>query len=159
MKRLITATIFAAAIGAGYAHSQAATAKPGNCAVWSEEAAKTVKADSRFESDLKTEVATALETFATAQRKIMADGMAKTYADSKAFGWDKAKVDEMIAQNETTMRKSFRTSTMEENKLYMDHLMAINNCIQANPSDSQYGMSRASFIATLEKTIPIVRGG
>jgi hypothetical protein len=159
MKKLITAAFFATTLTAGYAQAQSATAKPGNCAVWSEEAAKTVRADARFDAALKTEVASALDTFAKAQRKIMADGMAKTYADSKTFGWDKAKVDEMIAKNETAMRKGFRTSTMEENKLYMDHLMAINNCIQANPSDSQYGMSRASFIATLEKTIPIVRGG
>lgn len=159
MKKLVTAAIFATTFAAGYAQAQSAEAKPGNCAVWSEEAAKTVRADARFDAELKTEVADALDTFAKAQRKIMAGGMAKTYADSKAFGWDKAKVDQMIAQNEDAMRAGFRTSTMEENKLYMDHLMAINNCIQANPNDNQYGMSRADFIASLEKTIPIVRGG
>lgn len=40
---------------------------------------------------------TAFETFGAAQRKVMADDMDKTYADSAAFGWDKAKVDAMIA--------------------------------------------------------------
>lgn len=157
MKKMMTAAIIAGALCAG--HATADATKPGNCAVWSEEAAKTVAADARFDDALQTEVVGALEGFAKAQRKIMADGMAQTYADSKAFGWDKAKVDEMIAQNEDMMRKGFRTSTMEPNKLYMDHLMSINGCIQANPKDSQYGTTRAAFIATLEKTIPIVRGG
>jgi hypothetical protein len=156
MKKLLTLAIAATAISFGAANAQA---KPGNCAIWLEEAAKTVDADIRFDGALETEVVGALNTFAKAQRKIMNDGMAQTYADSKAYGWDKAKVDEMMAQNETAMRKGFRTSTMEADKLYMDHLIAVNNCIESNPNDSQYGMSRADFISTLEKTVPIVRGG
>lgn len=158
MKRLLTLTVAAAAFSLP-ALAQAAQAKPGNCAIWLEEAAKTVEADARFTGDTKSEVVTAFETFGKAQHKIMMDGMDKTYADSAAFGWDKAKVDQMIAENEKTIRAGFRTATMEPGKLYMDHILAINNCAKANSQDSQFGMKRTDFVTALEKAYAIVQQG
>jgi len=155
MKKLITLAVATAAV----CMSATAQAKPGNCAVWLEEAAKTVEADARFTGETKTEIVTAFQTFGKAQRQIMTDGMEQTYKDSAAFGWDKAKVDAMIAQNENAMRAGFRTSTMEAGKLYMDHVMAINSCAEANKMDSQFGMSRQGFIDTLTKAYNIVRQG
>lgn len=75
--------------------------------------------------------------------------MAKTYADSKAFGWDKAKVDQMMTMNENAVRQGFKTPTMEDGTLYMDHIIAVNNCAEANKQDAQFGQSRDGFIATL----------
>ena len=157
MKRLSLLAISAIALGAAAAH--AGETKPGNCAIWAEESSKTVAADARFEGETKTSIVAALDSFAKAQRSLMESQMEQAYKDAAAFGWDKAKVDAMTAQSEDAMRKGFRTSTMAPNKLYMDHLMKLNGCIQANPNDSQYGMPRADFIAALEKSIPIVRGG
>jgi len=159
MKKIIALSLTSIAIAAAPAMAQAVKAKPGNCAIWLEEASKTVAADTRFEGETKTEVKDAFDRFAKAQRKIVADGMAKTYADSKAFGWDKSKVDEMMVANEVAVRKGFKTSTMEDGKLYMDHILAINNCAEANPLDSQYGMSREAFVAALTKAYNIVRAG
>jgi len=156
MKKVLTLAIAAATISFGAANAQA---KPGNCAIWLEEAAKTVDADARFEGAVETEVINAFETFAAAQNKIVKDGMAQTYADSKAFGWDKAKVDAMMADNEAAMRKGFRTSTMDADKLYMDHIMAINSCAETNKQDAQFGMSRKGFIDSLTKAYDIVRQG
>ena len=158
MKRLLTLAVAAAALSLP-ALAQAAQAKPGNCAIWLEEAAKTVEADARFTGDTKSEVVTAFETFGKAQHKIMMDGMDKTYADSAAFGWDKAKVDQMIAENEKAIRAGFHTATMEPGKLYMDHILAINNCAQANAQDSQFGMKRTDFVKALEKAYAIVQQG
>ncbi|MEO1642304.1 MAG: hypothetical protein AAFR74_03140 [Pseudomonadota bacterium] len=159
MKKLMTLSVAAVALSLPALAQAATAAKPGNCAVWLEEAAKTVEADARFTGETKTEVVTAFETFGKAQRKIMMDGMDKTYADSAAFGYDKATVDKMIAQNEDAMRAGFRTATMEPGKLYMDHILAVNNCAEFNKLDSQFGMSRDAFIATLTKAYNIVRQG
>ncbi|MEM1086097.1 MAG: hypothetical protein AAGH90_00085 [Pseudomonadota bacterium] len=158
MMRMITAAIAASALSLP-ALAQAAEPKPGNCAIWLEEAAKTAEADARFTGDTKTEVVTAFETFGKAQHKVMMDGMDKTYADSAAWGWDKAKVDQMIAENEKAIRAGFRTATMEPGKLYMDHILAINNCAQANAQDSQFGMKRTDFVRALEKAYAIVQQG
>lgn len=158
MLRIILATTATIAFATA-AHGQAATAaKPGNCAIWLEEASKTVATDARFESEMRAEIVAALDTFAAAQNSAMEDQMPQTYKDAEAYGWDKAKVDQMIAENETALRAGFRTPTMAPDTLYMDHLMAINGCIQANTEDSQFGMPRADFIDTLEQAIPIVMG-
>lgn len=139
--------------------AQSAAAQPGNCAIWLEEAAKTIKADPRFSGDLETDAVTAFNQFAAAQRKIVKDSLAKTYADSKALGWDKAKVDEMMAQNDMMMRQGFQTSTMEDSTLYTDHVIAINNCAEANITDIQMGQSREAFIETLTDVYKIVTLG
>lgn len=157
MKRTFTIGLAAIALGTLSAHAN--DPKPGNCAIWLEESSKTVAADARFEGQTKTDIEAALDNFAAAQKAIMESQMEDSYKQAAGFGWDKAKVDQMIAENDKNMRAGFRTSTMEPNKLYMDHLMKINGCIQANPQDSQYGMSRAEFISTMEKAIPIVMGG
>jgi hypothetical protein len=147
MKKIILLSALMASV-ASPAFSQAA-AKPGNCAVVLEEAAKTVDADARFDGQLEKDAIKAFETFAKAQRKIVKDGMAKTYADSKAFGWDKAKVDQMMTMNEDAVRKGFKTSTMEDGTLYMNHIIAVNNCAEAKKQDAQFGQSRDGFVATL----------
>ena len=159
MNHLIALALAATPLLGIQAQAQSAEAKPGNCAVWAEESSKIVQADSRFGSDLHSAMVTALDTFASAQRQIVADGMAKTYADSAAFGWDEAKVDAMIAQNDDIMRQRFTSPTMEPGKLYMDHLMHLNACVQANTQDSQYGMSRQDFIDTMSQAIGIVQQG
>lgn len=155
MQKLITLAVAAAAL----ILPAMAQAKPGNCAIWLEEAAKTVEADARFTGDTKTEVVTAFTTFGKTQRKIMQDGMEQTYEDSAAFGWDKAKVDQMMADAEAGTRKNFYSPTMEAGKLYMDHIMLINGCAEANKQDAQFGMSRDAFIAALEKAFNIARQG
>ncbi|GLQ21524.1 hypothetical protein ACFFUB_10155 [Algimonas porphyrae] len=154
---LVSALTLTAVMVPSLAHAKAA--QPGNCAVWLEEAAKTVKSDSRFTDPLRMEASEAFTAFAKAQRQIVQDGMAKTYADSKAFGWDKAKVDQMMAQNETALRQGFTTSTMEPDRLYMDHVMAINNCAEVNKTDAQMGQDREAFIATLTAVFELVRAG
>lgn len=159
MKHLIALALAATPLLSVQAHAQSVEAKPGNCAVWAEESSKIVQADSRFGADLQSSMVTALDTFASAQRQIVAEGMAKTYADSAAFGWDEAKVDAMIEQNEEIMRQRFSSPTMEPGKLYMDHLMYLNACVQANTQDSQYGMGRQDFIDTMTQAIGIVQKG
>ncbi|MEM8617981.1 MAG: hypothetical protein AAGF20_13735 [Pseudomonadota bacterium] len=159
VKTLIASALAVCAVSSVPAMAQAVTAKPGNCAIWLEEASKTVAADGRFTGVTKTEIVGAFDSFAKAQRQIVADGMDKTYADSAAFGWDKAKVDQMIAQNEAQVRAGFKTATMEDGRLYMDHILAVNNCAEANKMDSQFGMSREAFIAALTKAYNIVLAG
>ncbi|MEL6687776.1 MAG: hypothetical protein AAFP97_09145 [Pseudomonadota bacterium] len=143
---LLSAALLASAAPA---FGQAATAQPGNCAIWLDEAAKTAKTDPRLDAALKSEAATAFKKFSDAQQAIVDAGMEKTYADSKAFGWDRAKVDAMMAENEAALRQGFRTATMEPDKFYMDHIMAINSCAEINKEDVQFGQSRQGFIDTL----------
>ena len=159
MKFTIALALAAAPFLSAQAAAQSVEAKPGNCAVWAEEASKIVQVDARFDAETRTSVVGALDTFAGAQRQIMADGMAKTYADSAAFGWDKAKVDAMIAQNEEIMRQRFTSPRMEPGKLYMDHIMYLNACVQANTQDSQYGMGRQDFIDKMTPAISIAQQG
>lgn len=149
MKTFITLSLAFTLSLATSAVSLANTAKPGNCAVILEEAAKIIDADARFTGDLETDAVSAFNRFAETQRTLLKDGMAKTYADSKAFGWDKAKVDEMMSMNEAAVRKGFTTATMTDGTLYMDHILAVNNCAEVNKQDAQFGQSRDGFIATL----------
>jgi len=152
---LLTAALMATMAAPAFAQ----TAKPGNCAIVLEEAAKTIDADPRFTGKLEKDAIKAFNTFAKAQAKLVKDGMAKTYADSKAFGWDKAKVDQMMAANEAAMRKGFKTSTMEDGKLYMDHILAVNSCAEVNKQDAQFGQSRDGFIATLTEVYNTLQMG
>lgn len=159
MKLVIAIALTAIPFVSAPALAQSAEAKPGNCAVWAEESSKIVQVDERFDTDLQSSVVEALDTFAGAQRQIMADGMAQTYADSAAFGWDEAKVDAMIAQNEELMRQRFTSPAMEPGKLYMDHIMQLNTCVQANTQNSQYGMDRQEFIDTMMQAVAVVQQG
>lgn len=149
MKTLIALSTAIILSAATQTVSFANAAKPGNCAVILEEAAKIIDADGRFIGALEIEAIEAFENFAQAQRVLLSDSMAKTYADSKAFGWDKAKVDEMMSMNEAAVRKGFKTSTMKDGTLYMDHILAVNNCAEVNKQDAQFGQSRDAFVATL----------
>lgn len=133
-----------------------AAAKPGNCAIYADMSAKTVKKDKRFK-DYKN-IAPALMKFAKAQDAKMKAGMADTYAQSKAFGWDKAKVDKMIKDNEAAMRKGFVTSTMEKDKLYMDHVQAVYGCANAQTKPADLGQSPDEIVAVLKKMAEIVQG-
>jgi len=137
------------------AAGQTADTKPGNCAIWAKMSAETVESDNRFEGH--DNIAPSLLAFADAQTAKMEAGMAETYAASKAFGWDKAKVDNMIASQNATLRAGFFTSTMDKSKLYMDHVQAVYQCgnAQANPAD--LGQSPEAFTATLKTMAEIVR--
>jgi len=137
------------------AAAQAADTKPGNCAIWAEMSAETVKVDSRFKGH--DNIAPSLMAFSKAQTAKMEAGMAETYAASKAFGWDKAKVDAMIESNQAVMRAGFFTSTMDRSKLYMDHVQAVYNCGNAQTNPADLGQSSEAFTATLKTMAEIVR--
>ena len=101
---------------------------PGNCAVYADMAAKTVKADARITGSTKTDMIQALDTYSDHLDGVVEAGMDKTYAESAAWGWDKAKVDQMMVDGEKAIRAGFHTSTMEKDKVYTDHLLALENC-------------------------------
>jgi len=124
----------------------------GNCAIYAEMSAQTVKKDNRF--DGHDDVAPALTKFATAQSAKMDANMADTYAQSAAFGWDKAKVDEMIKSGQDNVRAGFFTPTMDTSKLYMDHVQVVYACMQAHPSD--LGQSSEALGAVIQKMAKIV---
>jgi len=156
MKHLIT-TIVTITLTASFSlHSAAQGAKPGNCAILAEMSAKTVKKDARF-NDHK-DIAPALMKFAEAQEAKMKAGMADTYKQSEAFGWDKAKVDKMMKDNDAAMRNGFVTSTMEKNKLYMDHVQAVYGCANAQTDPKDLGQSPEAIVAVLKTMAEIVRG-
>ena len=145
-----------AAITSIPAQAQGAASKPGNCAIYAELSAQTVKKDARF--DGHDEIAPALMKFAAAQSAKLEASMEETYATSKAFGWDKAKVDAMIKDNQKALRAGFFTSTMDKSKLYMDHVHAVYNCGTAQTNPSDLGQSPDAFTAVLQKMAQIVRG-
>ena len=145
--KLITSAILAITAALSLpVHAQSASNSPGNCAIYAEMSADTVKKDARF--DGQDDIAPALMKLAAAQTAKMEASMDAVYEKSKAFGWDKAKVDELLAQEQAVVRAGFFTKTMDKNKLYMDHLMALNSCAQGQPND--LGQSAADFTALLE---------
>ena len=129
------------------AQAQSGAASPGNCAIYAEMSAETVKKDARFEGQDST--APALMKLAAAQSAKMDASMATIYEKSKAFGWDKAKVDELLAQETAAVRAAFFTSTMEKDRLYMDHLLVLDACAQGQPGD--LGQSPEDFSALLQQ--------
>lgn len=157
MKYLLAITLALTFAAAGVLPAMAnAAAKPGNCAIYAEMSAQTVKKDVRFKDH--KDIAPALMKFAKAQDAKMKAGMADTYKQSKAFGWDKAKVDKMIADNDAAMRKGFTTSTMEKDKLYMDHVQAVYGCANTQTSPADLGQSPEEIVAALKKMAEIVQG-
>jgi len=54
------------------------------------------------------------------------------------------------------MRKGFVTSTMEKNKLYMDHVQAVYGCATAQKTPTDLGQSADAMMATLKKMAEIV---
>lgn len=138
------------------AHAQNATTKPGNCAIYAEMSAQTVKKDARFKGH--DEIAPALMKFSKAQSAKLEASMAETYANSKAFGWDKAKVDAMIIANQEAVHAGFFTATMDTSKLYMDHVQAIYACGSAQTVPADLGQSPEVFTAVLQKMAQIVKG-
>jgi len=149
-----TAAITLAAALSFTASSQSAGTKPGNCAIYAQMSAETVKEDSRF--DDHKDIALSLMKFADAQNAKLDASMAQTYKASKAYGWDKAKVDEMMEQTNAAMRKSFFTPTMDQNKLYMDHVQAVHACATAQNTPADLGQSADAMLATLKKMAEIV---
>lgn len=154
MKTLILSAALAAlpmVLTTAPAWAQAATAKPGNCAVYAEMAADTVKRDARTKGAERATVVQSLMTYSAAQSAIADAQMAQTYEQSKAFGWDKAKVDQMMAETEKALRAGFHTSTMDTDKLYMDHVVAINNCALSAKTAAELGQSPDAMRATLQQ--------
>ena len=137
-------------------HAQNSEAKAGNCAILAELSAQTVEKDSRF--DGHDDIAPALIKFAEAQSAKLEAGMEETYAASKAYGWDKAKVDSIMAETDAAMRAGFFTSTMDKSKLYMDHVMALHGCGSAQTDPADLGQSPEAFMAVLQKMVQILRG-
>ncbi|MEP6343917.1 MAG: hypothetical protein ABJ275_11440 [Maricaulaceae bacterium] len=134
---------------------QTTEAKPGNCKVYAQMSAETVKKDSRFKGH--DNIVPALMKFANAQTAKMKAGMAETYKQSKAYGWDKAKVDSMMEEGAASVRASFFSSTMDKNKLYMNHVQAVYSCGQAQTTPADLGQSIESFTTVLQKMAEIVR--
>ena len=132
-----------------------AAAKPGNCAIAADMTAKTVKKDKRFKGH--KDIIPALKKFSEAQQAKMEAGMAQTYQASKAFGWDKATVDKKMKENEAAMRAGFFTSTMDENKLYMDHVQAVYACAKAQQTPDDFGQPPQAFVSVLQKMAQIVQ--
>ncbi|MEL7232588.1 MAG: hypothetical protein AAGJ85_08780, partial [Pseudomonadota bacterium] len=114
---------------------------------------KAVSADDRITDATESEAVETLDAYGATLRGVVADGMEQTYAQSKAFGWDKAKVDAMIAENETAIRKGFYTPTMEEGRVYTDHLMAVMQCTQIS---AQQGHVAAEDVDTMSTRLTAV---
>lgn len=147
-------------IGAATAIPAAANTgpKPGNCAIIADMSAKTVKKDKRF--DDRKAIASALGRFAKAQTAKMDAGMAETYAASAAFGWDKAKVDKMMKDNDKAMRAGFVGPTMEKDKLYMDHLQALYACAEGAQTQADAGQSPQALKTMLQAMAKtLINGG
>lgn len=64
----------------------------------------------------------------------------------------------MIKDNDAAMRKGFFTSTMDKDKLYMDHVQAVYGCATAQKTPADLGQSADTMLATLKKMAEIVRG-
>ncbi len=150
----LSAAAFIGALTAGPA--QARNAKPGNCAILAEMTANTVEKDKRFAGH--DDIAPALMKFSKAQDAKMQAEMDDTYAQSAAFGWDKAKVDQMIEDNQKAGRAGFTGPTMEKDKLYMEHVQGVYACAQAQKTPADLGQSPEALMAVLQKTAKIVMG-
>ena len=135
--------------------AQSATDKPGNCAIYAEMSAKTIEVDSRF--DGHDDIPKSLMKLADAQWKKKEAGMAGVYEASKAFGWNKDKVDQLIEEGEAGVRAGFFTSTMDKSKLYMDHVIAVYTCGQAQTKPEELGQSAEAFTKVIEKMAEIAR--
>ena len=129
------------------------TNQPGNCAVYAEELSKAVSADDRITGATESEAVETLDKYGAHLRSVVADGMEQTYAQSKAFGWDKAKVDAMMEENETAIRKGFYTTSMEKDRVYTDHLMAVMQCTQ---NSAQQGHVAAADVDTMSTRLTAV---
>lgn len=158
-KPIFCAVLFALTAAAQPAFAQGAEKMAGNCAVYLDEMAKTIDADVRFTGDLEKRAVKAMKTFSKAQQDMVDANMAQTYRDSEAFGWDKAKVDAMMKAQSDAVRAGFQTSTMEDDRVYMDHVMAVNNCAEINKADAGFGQSRDAFIEILTEVFQLVRKG
>ena len=138
-----TTTAIAGLLGAALILPSAAQAnrgyKPANCAIYAELAADTIKADSRVTGTAESEAVDSLGKYAAHLSGIVEAGMADTYAQSAAFGYDKAKVDQMIAEGEAALRAGFHTSTMDGDKVYTDHLLALNSCAEGSQRAGHLG--------------------
>ena len=153
---LITSCLAFGMMTFGSAAAQSGGTKPGNCAIYAEMSADTVKKDARFNGH--DDIAPALMKFAAAQTAKMKAGMADTYAASKAYGYSRERVDELIEEQHAVVRASFFTSTMDKNKLYMDHVQAVHKCGQAQSSPTDLGQSPEAFTKVLQTMAEIVRG-
>lgn len=149
MKKLLIATLALTTFAAPAFAQQ----KPGNCALYAELSAETIARDARTEGPQRAVVIDALNTYAAAQ-SVMADAeMENGYRQYASLGYSKAQVDELVLNTMTSMRNNFHTSTMDENKLYMDHVILVNNCALGAASESEYGQSRESFVSALEQML------
>jgi regulator of replication initiation timing len=107
--------IIAAAI-TGLATPALAQEKPGNCALWSELSAQTIKRDARTKGPQRAVVVDALTTYSEAQTKIADAQMAQSYEQGKAFGYSKEKMDE-LQSNFDKMKVDFEKLKGENAKL------------------------------------------
>lgn len=114
-------------------------------------AADTIKRDVRTKGPQRAVVVKALNTYSEAQAKMADAAMAQSYEQGKAFGYTPEKIDELTAAATAAMRDGFHTSTMDKNKIYMDHVVAVNNCALGAKSESEFGQSKQSMISALEQ--------
>jgi len=144
-------TLATSALMVGLTSPAFAQQKPGNCALYAEMSAETIERDDRTAGPQRAVVVEALNTYADAQTKLADAGMAANYEYGKAFGYSKEKMDELTLQTMNAMRDGFHSSTMDKNKIYMDHVVAVNNCALGAKSEAEFGQSKASIVSALEQ--------
>jgi len=125
--------------------------KPGNCSLYAELSAETIERDARTAGPERAVVVEAFNTYADAQAALAEAGMAESYERGKAFGYSKEKMDELTLAAMTAMRDGFHTSTMDKNKIYMDHVVILNGCVQGAKSADELGQSPQALVSALEQ--------
>lgn len=131
MKKIILAAAISALLTTtASAQASRLTGQPGNCAIYAEMLAKTIKADSRVTGTAESEAVETLGKFEAYLNSLVEAGMADTYKQAAAYGMDKAAVDQRMAAGQKAIRDGFTGQTMEPNKVYTDHLLAINECAE-----------------------------
>jgi hypothetical protein len=125
--------------------------KPGNCALYGELSAETIQRDARTAGPQRAVVVEAFNTYAEAQSRLADAEMENAYAQYASLGYSKDQVDNLIMTTMNSMRAGFHTSTMDKNKIYMDHVMLLNTCVQGAKSADELGQSPQAMISALEQ--------
>ncbi|MGB6229003.1 MAG: hypothetical protein WBF53_02620 [Litorimonas sp.] len=149
MKRLlIAAALIAIASTPAFAQASRMTDQPGNCAIYAEMLAKTIKADARVTGTAESEAVETLGKFEAYLNSLVEAGMADTYKQAAAYGMDKASVDQRMEAGQKALRDGFVGPTMEPDKVYTDHLLAVNDCAEKAKRRGELGQADVEKLAT-----------
>ena len=158
MKRLILAAAVAVGMSTTMPSHANTNNQPGNCAIWAEMTAETVAKDARLGGAEGKTIKASLEKYAAAQQALVDRDMEGAYEKAKAFGWDKAKVDAQMKAQSDAIRAGFRTSTMEPDTVYMDHVMAVYQCGERATTEAELGQPATEFASAMNTLANIVQG-